>query len=361
MSYPHHSLARLVSVPTLLLMAGCVTPRPPSYACKDCSVTLERVATLGDGSEDGIWGPPRWARQDADGRIYVRADLGEPEPFVFSADGGFVERLSTDRLVSAVIPTANGEVYVVETGTVGSGSVLRSLSDPTRAPVPLPFSVDGWPNIATGADWFVSLRQGEVGDPSLVQVGFDGQVLREFGPIATTDSLPEWLVRTTTHRVLAPASAGGVWAAASNYEYRIERWADDGSLVEVIEPGSPWFEPYLPGERIESRWGAWPSVVGIWEDDQALWIVGLAVDPSWDPSGRSNAELLSAGEGLFPEQYDVIIEAIDPGTGQVLVTGRFPDLGGFPQVLAPGVIGIPRRVDPGFWQIDVLHVSAELD
>lgn len=274
MTYPHHCLAPLVSVATLFLMAGCVTPRPPSYGCEDCSVTLERIATLGDGSEDGIWGPPRWARQDADGRIYVRADLVGPEPFVFSADGGFVERLRTDRPVSAVIPMANGEVYVVETGAVGSGSVLRSLSTPTAAPVSLPFGVDGWPNIAVGADWFVTLRPGDVGDPSLVRVDFDGQMVREFGPIGATDPvalglspqqieryadpIPGWLAETTTHRVLAPASAGGVWAVAAGYEYRIERWGPDGSLVEVLEPGSPWFVPYLPGERIESRWGAWP-------------------------------------------------------------------------------------------------------
>jgi len=346
-----------LSIAAVAFIASCTTPEPPSYSCGGCAVTLDRVATLGDGSEDGIWGPLRWARQDAEGRVYLRTD-DEPGLYIYASDGDFVERLDTDRPASAVIAMADGEVYAVERGTVESGPAMRSVSSPTVRSVSLPFSVDGWPGIAVFNESFVAQRPGGVGEPTLARLGLDGRVLREFGPVGTGEG---WLAQTTTDRVLAPAAAGGTWAVAVHYRYRIERWAADGSLADLIEPRSPWFKPYLPGERVESRWGAWPSVIGVWEDEQALWIVGLAVDPSWDPSGRSNAELLSAGDGLFPEQYDVIIEGIDPQTHQILVTQRFPDLMGFPQVMAPGVVGIPRRVEPGFWQIDVLHVSAELD
>ena len=339
-----------------VLAAGCTSPEPPNYACEGCTVTLDRITTLGDDSVDGIWGPVRWTRQDTDGRIYVRADLTGPDPFVFAADGRFLERLEADSPITAVIPMPNGDLYTVATSKVGGAAELRSVTHPTADAVRLPFGVDEWPGIAVFDESFVACRPAKTGEPTLARIGLDGRLLSEFGPVGTGEGWPE---QTRTERVLAPAQAGGTWAAAVDYSYRIERWAADGSLADVIEPKSSWFEPYSPDER--KRWGARPSVVGMWEDSHVLWIVGLAVDPGWDPSGRSNAELLAAGESLFPEQYDVVVEGIDPRTGDVRVSQRFPDLAGFPQVLAPGVVGIPRRVDPGFWQIDVLRVSAELD
>jgi len=99
-------------------------------------------------------------------------------------------------------------------------------------------------------------------------------------------------------------------------------------------------------------------VHGLWEDDDGLlWVVGQAPDPDWDPTVRSNAELLDATEKLYDRMQDMVIEAIDLETGEVVHHRRVPWATGFLHVIEPGLVGIPRQALAGYWQVDVFRVA----
>lgn len=133
----------------------------------------------------------------------------------------------------------------------------------------------------------------------------DGRLVRSFGAVAPARR-PDQPYATT--RRVAPARAGGVWAAHFT-RYQVERWSTAGALQEEFRVATPWFAAWdTPVEGV-SR----PTIVDIQEDrDGYLWVL-LRLPREAGPDGAA-----PTGGARF----DTVMEVIDPRTAQVVASRR---------------------------------------
>lgn len=143
---------------------------------------------------------------------------------------------------------------------------------------------------------------------------------RFFGPILDG---PEVAPSSSAFRKLALNREGKIWALNQGL-YQLELWRRDGQLDRVLSREASWFET-----RGVSR----SLVAGITEQDGLLWTV-INVPKRTIELSR-DAPMTNA---WLNQNYDTRIEVIDPATGQLVVSQRFPGYirGFFDGILAIG-------------------------
>jgi hypothetical protein len=150
-----------------------------------------------------------------------------------------------------------------------------------------------------------------------------GAIVRSFG-IDTPQFRPD-LSRLLT-RVVAPSRGGGIWAAAPG-RYIIDRWDPESGRrdARIIVP-SPWFRESDRSDRQTEH--PQPVIVGLWEDEHSLlWVLLRDGNSDWRPPE------LPVHAPHDPESYsnkhDWVIEVIDPVSGRVVASRRFPEYIGY--------------------------------
>jgi hypothetical protein len=151
----------------------------------------------------------------------------------------------------------------------------------------------------------------------LHHIAADGTVVRSFGI-----DKPEYRadLRLLLDRVPAPSADGSVWASAPG-RYIIERWDPlSGARLSRVPVHSSWFveSSSFPGDnRTRPR----PIILALWEREALIWVLLQDADSNWKPS-ESSERLLDPA--LRNTKHDAVLEAVDPGTGNVVATRRFP-------------------------------------
>jgi hypothetical protein len=128
-------------------------------------------------------------------------------------------------------------------------------------------------------------------------------------------------------RIIAPAAGGRVWATRGS-AYEIELFDTLGVRRSRIVRDVPWFRPWTSDTStgLESR--TQPFISDIREDGSGLlWVLLNVPDAAWQPR---EGVLRPGGMIYIPDTtkeliYDTIVEVIDPASGQLLVSRRFPE------------------------------------
>jgi hypothetical protein len=150
-------------------------------------------------------------------------------------------------------------------------------------------------------------------------IDFAGGVLNSFG--ANQDEMFRADNPMAGARVVAEGPHGSVWSARPD-RYVIERWDPlTGARLQQLVVDADWF-----AESTDSSSGPQsrpkPLIEGLWEHDGYLWALHRVPDANWERATPFTAEQpfdLEQYNGMF----DWVLEAIDPGTGNVLAHRRF--------------------------------------
>jgi hypothetical protein len=175
-------------------------------------------------------------------------------------------------------------------------------------------------------------------------VNREGRVLRSFG--AETPQYRSDL-RQFTDRIVSPGPNGSVWAAAPG-RYAFERWDPvSGIRLAKVVVHSPWFReaPTISDRRNHPS----PSIESFWEKDGFIWVLLRDADTKWKPPLGSNRERPFDLED-YNRTYDWLLEVIDPESGRVVASKRFPD---FLWGRSPSPFLISRRSTGGSVGFDV--------
>lgn len=319
--------------PLLLLVpgitvSGCAADSAPSAGqqCtpRTCVPHLTRLAEISDSLVPGAFRTDtrRLISRDGSGRFVA---LGSTEILVFDSSGALITTVGRPG-------EGPGEFRLPASPLIGPGDSIHVYDYAARrmtvfAPdltAARQFQAPGRPELVLEDGSYLLATQIRTSD----RVGFPlhrlspgGQLLNSFGT-DTPQYRPD--LPLLTSRVVAPAGQSQVWAAAPG-RYILERWAPGtGTRTARLIPRSEWFEGAV---RVPSDGRVRPPsiVSGLWEDPEGrLWVVTQTADENWkpDPSRSGEYELDPA---VVNSVFDWMIEVIDPESGDVLASRRFPE------------------------------------
>ena len=129
---------------------------------------------------------------------------------------------------------------------------------------------------------------------------------------------------------LSPGTRGTVWLMlgpipGKRPEYRLEQWDPaSGRRLRLVKRRPPWFREFKRGatwgRRLsEETPGNWPPTVydAFQSSDHVLWTLTVLQEPDYDVTARPGVH------PSFMDRIDVILEAIDPESGRLIVGRRF--------------------------------------
>ena len=155
-------------------------------------------------------------------------------------------------------------------------------------------------------------------------------------------------------RRLSASSDGTVWAGHVR-KYVIEKWTVTGEKILTLERSVNWFPALTGADSWSPDVPPHSQLDGTWEDpDGHLWVSVLVPDPEW-------REALTQVQGggyvsLHDEYLDMIIEVIDPVSGEVLAGNRFDIAGKF---IGGGRVAAYREDENGFPYLDISTIRLE--
>jgi hypothetical protein len=326
---------------------------PPS--CSSCQIVVERELSMGGVEGPGI-GQFFHVARDSLGRFFVSNEDVPDEIGVYDSTGTYLQTLGRQgegpgewllvRDISAVggflivsdLMNARETVLdlhlnVIRTAPlVGDPLSLAFLSDSTKVANILIYSPErvGYP-----------LHTIDAGGRITASFGYGGGVFRR-------DS------ESTAWRRLSTSSDGTVWSGHAR-QYVIEKWTITGERIQTVERSVDWFPPLTGVDSWSPDVPPDPQMAGIWEDpDRHLWVVVYVPDPEW-------REAMSPAQGggyisLASDYLDMMVEVIDPGSGEVLVRHRF-DLAG--KLIGGGRMAAYREDEDGLPYLDVYKIRVD--
>ena len=323
-----HALVLLVLYAAVLAPSGASAQVPTTIitgeaTCGECEIELRPLATIHDTTYEGgalmavvpihvnldrtflaLSGPfTRMELFFADETGAIRRRLGGPG----EGPGDYRFPLAIAELPSgfAIFDTgllrvtllAKGSLDVEETRSA-PGAAIQYMTSP-----PLFFS-DG--SYVVGSDVATRDRAGH----SLHTITKDGELNRSFGD------------RKATRLALSGDTA--FWA--SRHEaYRFEKWSKEGALHSVVERRAEWFPPE-PDSASRREGDRLAMMRGMREDGEGrLWVlVHIGTWKMVERRGQDGKPHKRWALDRDPRATDTVIEVLDPKSGEVIATKRFP-------------------------------------
>ncbi len=305
---------------------------PPT--CEGCQVVLEHVVTLGEREGPGRVGRPSAMAVDSSGRYYVAHGDGgfaATRIWVFDKDGAFLRTIGRDgdgpgeyRLISRIDCLAGDTLVVFDT---------RLRRRTTLAPddsviATQPYQVSGFMNSSFLLDGRMVVNEHQrtpagAGYPLQV-VDREGQIVRPLGSVRPEYRLGE------PYKYQRPTSVGAdgatVWTIGRG-DYLMELWDTTGNRLAALQREVEWFEPYVLGRDITPNGPPPLPAVGLFSADGAgrLWVAVRVPSDNWravmlaDPDWEYNW-------GTVQKMRDWILEVVDAGTGDLIVSQDLPDI-----------------------------------
>ena len=327
------TLALLVggTPPALQAQGGAtVVVRDPAR-CSECEIQLEKVVTLGDREGAGrVMANSRIAR-DSVGNYYVAhgdGSGGAAAVWVFDTVGTFLRTFGRRG-------EGPGEYQAIGNLRFRPGDTLEIYDSGLRRKTIL--APDG--TVVGTSRFEVRSYSGGVflGDGRVVvnehrqtpeQVGYplqlvdgSGEIVRSLGAIR-----PEFRPNEpwTVQKVLAAGPHGATVWSVGRSSYLMELWDTAGVRLQALQRDAEWFEPWVTDTPLgPDQPPPKPAVGAVKTDLQGrLWVLVLVPAEDWRDG------LVSREWGWDIDVYrafDQILEVIDPGTGELVVSRRFPD------------------------------------
>lgn len=297
-------------------------------SCPDCRITFEKIATLGDPTGPGIIpGLPSAAARDGAGNYWLTFHAGRELPLVFSPSGRFVRTVGRGgggpgEFGGSIVARSFGgdSVYLLDAGNGRLSVYLADSEKPARmALVPM------WnPKYAVLDDGTVILHFLS-GLGNVHVIGADGTRRRSLGaaPPARFSTM-ELMNRML--RSFSPAREGGRFWTLS-LEYVIELWDTAGVKHRTLVRQADWFRPSMEFHAPSPDKPPPPRPWQIRQDERGLlWVVVFVADAEWWKALGPSKDPRVEYESLNDNQYrDTVVEVIDPASGTLVASARFPD------------------------------------
>jgi hypothetical protein len=322
-------MTRASAVLTVCAFAAC---RPAAGPLR-----LDRVSTLGAPGDAVDIMPSSVVVRHGEG--YAVAPVGDRAQIAFYGKSGAFERVVGRQ------GQGPGEFSNIRSLAVVPGGTIAVLDQritllPVAAAAPV---VSGQLPAGVTAGRLIALPDGRLvinnyrpGRPPLCLFGTDLTLLRCFGdPAASGRNAPSSL-----ERLITPGDHATVWAATERYRYVIERYDTLGRRIARLQREPSWFPAIRPeddpgGSVRQSR--PLPHLTGLWADGGGrIWTSVLVPDSRWHatqappPAGREGRPAPMVPVAEWGQYFDTIVEIMDPATGRVVVSQRFPGvMGGF--------------------------------
>jgi len=308
---------------SVALSSGVTTAQRLSAETRDCGaraceIVLEKVASLSEGKDRGILMRAPVAVRARSGQWYLQAsDLRRV--VVFNPTGTVVKLLGGFTRGVFVLPGADDSVHIYDPVAKVLHRVNDSL-DLGPSPLPLLFTPD---LILKDGHMIVAQQiptRGLAGFP-LHLMGPDGRLVRSFGvdqPVYRPD-LPRLM-----DRIVAPSPEGHLWTAAPG-RYALQLWnRSTGALMKTLTVTSTWFVD-SDASSSDPQTRPKPILEALWQTDALIWVLARDADAKWAPKSAVPPQ----GERAVPlaevnAKYDWVLEALDPTSGRVLASLRFP-------------------------------------
>jgi len=320
----------------LLVLLSCTDAEgPPPYSviaaepgCGVCRVDLHRLADVGDQDDEGMILSNWMALFALRGERWASMDAGDPGAIrVYGADGRFHHRVQARGQgpgefmgVSHILPAFEG--YVLYDRALGrlnwvteEVAFLRSEAFPTTA---LDMRVLSSGDLVYNSVLPRHAARGHflhIADPKGVwKVAFGG------------DGSPVGL-RAGHHvveRVIEVTTEDRIWSSRSD-RYELEEYSTSGELLRVLTRDVPWFPPdggaHIPSDPENQPPN--PRIVSVTVDSGGLlWVLAHVAAPTWRAAIDNRSH-----RSAIPDQdryLQSVIEVIDPGSGELLSSARFP-------------------------------------
>lgn len=294
-------------------------------ACPTCRVELEQVLKVAGISHPALPGPVLAATADRRGYRYFTFYPNVAEIRVFSPDGDYDRTLGREGQgpgeYQYILVLAAGRADSLWVYDAGRGwTILDSEWRPART-----FRFFG------ESDTHAFLPDGDLVVGTMIKtvdrlgyplhrISSTGEILASFGTedggVYRTD------MAEALRRLVAPAQAGGFWAA-HRLQYVLERWQDD-TLVEQLVRQAEWFPPAWTQVRRVTPDGPPPRpwITDIYEDDAGLlWVASIVTEPDWREAFSDEVDPTHGQRRLNSEEaYGSRLEVIDPQERAVLAS-----------------------------------------
>jgi len=204
----------------------------------------------------------------------------------------------------------------------------------------------------------VSLTAERIGLPAHLVDVETGEVT-SFG---SSETLIDPRVEYKQMRRMGPAGEHSVWLAHVN-RYEAEEWSVDGTHKRTVVRDVDWFRSWPPDislgnpKYVEPK----PFTRAVWQDENGLlWVVVRVAASDWSAEDAPPVDADRPMPAAYERNayYDIVIEAIDPGTASVVAAARVPHL--YPQGDAgPGLLVARSSDDTGTTYVDIWQVTLE--
>jgi len=352
-------------LPVLLLIATnqADTVALTERICANCTITLERVAVLGDNDGPGALTYGTVLAVDAR-RRFLLAHRGAPGMFsVYGPNGRFLRTVGR----SGSGPGEYTRVWNMSSSARGI-LVYDDLSRRSTV-LDLDFNVVATRSAQERPESVIFRNDGSAilsaVVPTTDAIGFTlheispkGERVRSFAapPLPYREDMRDLFVR-----VLNAGSDSDTYWVAHRREYAFERCAFGSEECRVFLRAANWFS--APSARDFARRNMAedppsPSLVGVCQDpddDRYAWAVLIVSDPRW----RTAIKPVNATEYeiVDPDRYyDSIIERIDLRTHEVVSSTRVD--GRLYKFVAPGVLSRYTEDPAGIPRLEVLRLRA---
>lgn len=290
---------------------------PNEATCRECSITLHPVVTLGRMEDEASIMPSSRLAMDGSGRYLVAPTAATGEIAVFDGNGVFDRTIGRqgsgpgefESRIRYVEVTPGDSLVVLEamklTMLTPSGEYVRSGQ--------LPDFVQGFRFLMLD-DGRVLVNNYRTQNPALCLLDQEFNEVRLFGRTA----LGRMTGSDSLQYVLA-SRRGEIVVAQMNYGYALEVWDTTGAIKHRISRAVEWFpawepEPPQPERPVQSaRPAPKPRIAGLHVDGQGrLWVLASIPDPNWDQGSRD-----------LDRWYDTVIDVIDVQSWQLYASERF--------------------------------------
>jgi hypothetical protein len=298
-------------------------------ACSGCTIRVERLVAVGDAEGPGMVHEQGLVVLDRAGRTFVTSN-GDPGRIrVFGSDGKHLTTFGRSGLGPGEFRdrpllrfAGDGSFNAID--IVGRRLTRFTPDFKVAATTTLPLSPSdatfvGESLVAVGG---FGAREGAL--VPLHVIGANGEVGRSFG------AAPEGVEPSVIglDRRIAPAVPSGVWVAHRN-RYLIEHWGLDGKKTLTLRRDADWFAPWSVQSGPPHRARPDPTIREVRQDQEGrLWVLIRVADANWQPRALTpyggNPGLLYFPGAHEELAYDSIIEVLDPRTGRLSASVRFP-------------------------------------
>jgi hypothetical protein len=297
-------------------------------SCARCTIELVKLFTLGGPNDTVAYHPYMFSVvADSKGTVYVGPTKDE-RIGAFSSEGKLLRTLGRKG-------GGPGEFSGLQYLAVGPGDTLYVFDHESRranlfAPDYRYIRSSGefggqrhMPAVLRTGEIITMASPQKVGDSLIALHAASGKELRRYPPLVRQPREPD---QDWNFVQLAPTSRGTVWVGHPNF-YQIDEYELSGKISRALRRDLDWwskpseYTSFAPREKKPQ-----PTLIAIREDEVGrLWTVVLTGKADWrqlDPPGTYLQKPTPQGERN--RYFDAIVEVLDPATGKLITSRRFP-------------------------------------